>query len=107
MTPNPKNGVGNLRTKNVVLTPCNTISLAANVPQRLVAPVAGRYTINLSNLGPGTLYYRFDGDPTVNDPLACTMAQYACETDIHLDGVQGIGVITDQTGQISIRGRIL
>lgn len=95
-----------MATARFILSSCNTVELSASTPLRLVAPAAGRYTVNLFNLGPGTLYYRFDGDPAVGDPGCVTLPANMPDNGISIDGTRGIGVISDQGTSISIRAAI-
>jgi hypothetical protein len=96
-----------MATAQFVLSGYNTVSLTANTPLRLVAAVSGHYYMNILNLGPGTLYYKADGDPTVGDPSSLTLPPNMSDNQVDVTGTQGLGVITDQTGTIAIRAGIL
>lgn len=91
----------------ITLTHCNTIVLTPNVPQRMIAPASGRYMINILNLGPGTVYYCFDHDSSVADPLSITVPINFTDNDVHIDGVQGVSVVSDQNTTVAIRGRMI
>ena len=86
-----------------ILTRYNTVPLTAGTGLRLVAQVPGCYYLNLLNLGPGTLYYSVGSDPAVGDPASVTLPVNLADNQIVWDGAQGVGVISDQTGKISIR----
>lgn len=89
----------------VTLKPYNTVTLAATTVYQLVGPGGAGQILNIINLGPGSLYIRADADPSVGD--ANSFQVPASNTQLLsfpvIRGSNGLRVISDQAGKISVQ----
>lgn len=75
----------------VTLAPLNTVTLAGGEVFTLETKFCGAYHINVMNLGPCTVYYRADADPSPGDPQSATLPPGAADNGILLpDGETGL-----------------
>jgi len=89
---------------DLTLQEFNTFNLTANTVYRLITTLHGNYNYWVMNLGPGTLFLRANGDPSINNAQSETLPALVADNQIPIaDGLRGLGVITDQDGVITVR----
>jgi hypothetical protein len=81
-----------------------TVSLTVSVADQLIVQTAGECYLSIFNRGPGNLFVRFDQAPTgVTDPNAFEIpANAPLISFLLIRGLDGLWVLADQTGSISV-----
>jgi hypothetical protein len=87
-----------------------TLGYFANVP---ITAASGVYrlkfvggssrTVDLMNLGPGAVFIRSDGDPTVNDANSLQLPANWAANKITVDGANGLNIIAAADTTLSLR----
>jgi hypothetical protein len=91
---------------NVTLSAFNTIPVAAaSGAYRLTySPPGFARSIDLMNLGPGSVFIRTDAtSPTVNDPVSLTLAANWAVNKLNVDSAIGLSLIAAADTTISVR----
>lgn len=88
---------------SVTLAPFNNLTIAAaSGVYRLRGSGAFPVTVDLLNVGAGTLYIRVDADPTTSDPLALQLPANWALSQVTVDS-RGLGVIAGADTVLSVR----
>jgi hypothetical protein len=88
---------------NVILGPFNTIAVAAaQGVYRLTGSQGIARTVDVLNVGPGSIYMRADKDPAISDPHALLLPPNWAKSGIIIDGRAGLGIVADADTMISV-----
>ena len=81
----------------VTLATFNRITLSGGEVFTLTTGFCGAFYINVMNLGPCTVFYRADADPSVDDPQSIMLPPFAADNSILIpDGIAGLRFIAGQ-----------
>jgi hypothetical protein len=97
----PRANPGPVEHASIQLDRFNTVNLVANTVYELTPPEPNIHSLNLLNLGPGTVYLRANADPSPGDQQSATVPPGALDNAIHTPST--LRVIADQDSAISVR----
>ncbi|HEX4594030.1 MAG TPA: hypothetical protein VH157_07130 [Bryobacteraceae bacterium] len=89
----------------ITLRRTNTLTLKALTPYQLVAATPGGCYFYILNLGPGTLYVRYEAAPTgpdFQDPAAFPLPANSPILQLYVTGTAGLFVLADTASRVGV-----